>query len=62
MGDAKPGIRTAYPDGYRDPEWDGTFAGFRDVVIPARVKAITGKLNADLEPPDGMRFEWVAGE
>ena len=61
MSDAEPDIKISYPDGYHDPEWDGTEAQFRDIVIPARIQAITGKLNADLDLPDGLRFEWVAG-
>lgn len=50
-----------YPPGYRDPEWDGTEAGFRDVVLPARVKALEQGINewfADVLP-EGMRWEWV---
>lgn len=48
---------SVYPDGYRDPPWDGTAEGFRDVVIPARIAAMTEMLSRAL--PDGMRFEWV---
>jgi hypothetical protein len=56
------GRRFGYPEGYEDPEYDGTVAGFRDVVLPARVKALEGSLNdafADLLP-EGCRFEWTA--
>lgn len=52
-----------YPEDYQDPEYDGTVAGFRDVVLPARVKALEKSLNeafADILPP-GARFEWTAG-
>jgi hypothetical protein len=48
-----------YPDGYRDPEWDGSEKEFREIVLPARVAAITQGLNdrfADVLP-EGMRFE-----
>jgi len=51
-----------YPEDYRDPEYDGTVAGFRDVVLPARVKALEKSINeafADLLP-EGCRFEWVS--
>lgn len=50
-----------YPPGYTDPEWDGTEAGFRDVVLPARVKALTQGLNERYKDvlPEGMRFEWA---
>lgn len=50
-----------YPPGYRDPEWDGTEAGFRDVVLPARIAALTEGINAAFAGilPDGMRFEFV---
>lgn len=50
-----------YPGDYRDPEYDGTVAQFRDIVLPARVKALEKSLNeafADLLPP-GAKFEWV---
>ena len=50
-----------YPEDYRDPEYDGTVAGFRDVVLPARVKALERSLNeafADLLP-EGAKWEWV---
>ena len=51
-----------YPDDYRDPEYDGTVAGFRDVVLPARVKALERSLNeafADLLP-EGMKWKWAS--
>jgi len=50
-----------YPEGYQDPPWDGTEAGFRDVVIPARTAAITQGLTEQFADvlPEGMRFEWT---
>ena len=51
----------SYPEGYADPPFDGTIDGFRDVVIPARLKAIEQSLShalADLLP-DGQRLEWT---
>jgi hypothetical protein len=56
--------RFGYPEGYRDPPFDGTEAGFRDVVLPARVEALERSLNeafADLLP-EGCRFEWVTDD
>lgn len=53
-----------YPEDYRDPEYDGTPEGFRDVVLPARIEAVRRSLNeafADLLP-EGVRFEWTGGE
>lgn len=52
----------SYPDGYQDPEYDGTMAGFRDVVIPARAEALKQSLNETFADvlPDGVRFEWGA--
>ena len=53
---------SAYPDGYRDPPWDGTAEDFGEKVIPARTDALTESLNerfGDLLP-DGVRFEWTA--
>ena len=53
-----------YPEDYRDPEYDGTVAGFGDVVIPARLEAIGRTLNeafADLLP-EGCRFEYGPAE
>jgi hypothetical protein len=53
------GPNNGYPEDYRDPAYDGTLEGFRDVVIPARLEAVTRSLNeafADLLP-DGCRFE-----
>lgn len=50
-----------YPEDYHDPPYDGTAEGFRDVVIPARLKAIERSLNeafADLLP-EGFRLEWA---
>ena len=58
------GRNFGYPEDYRDPEYDGTVAGFRDVVLPARIKAIGRSLNdafADLLP-EGCRFEWAYGD
>jgi hypothetical protein len=55
---------TLYPDGYRDPEWDGSEAQFRDIVLPARLTAIAAEVNrrfADVLP-EGARFKWVSGE
>ena len=55
------GRNFGYPEDYRDPEYDGTVAGFRDVVLPARVKALEQSINetfADLLP-EGCRFEWA---
>jgi hypothetical protein len=49
-----------YPPGYRDPEWDGTEEGFREIVLPARIKAVTQELNRRCPLPDGMRLEWEA--
>ena len=53
-----------YPEGYRDPEYDGTVAGFRDVVLPARVEALERSLNEALAGilPPGMRFEWATSD
>jgi hypothetical protein len=56
--------RFGYPEDYEDPPFDGTTAGFRDVVLPARVEALERSLNeafADLLP-EGCRFEWVADD
>lgn len=56
------GRNFGYPADHRDPEYDGTVAGFRDVVLPARVKALEKSINeafADLLP-EGCRFEWTA--
>jgi hypothetical protein len=53
-----------YPEDYQDPEWDGTAAQFRGIVLPARVRALGQSLNetfADLLPP-AARFEWTAGD
>jgi hypothetical protein len=55
-------VTTLYPDGYRDPEWDGTVEDFAAKVLPARAAAITQGLNerfADVLP-EGCRFEWVS--
>jgi hypothetical protein len=51
-----------YPEGYQDPEWDGSEAGFRDVVLPARKAALAETINGRLAGmgfPD-MRWEWGA--
>ena len=53
-----------YPGGYRDPPYDGTIEGFRDVVLPARIGALEQSLNeafADLLP-EGCRFEYGPAE
>lgn len=47
---------TGYPEGYQDPEWDGTERDFAATVLPARARAVAGMLSAGL--PDGMRLEW----
>ena len=49
-----------YPPGYRDPEYDGTERGFAEVVLPARIEALTESLNDRYAGllPDGCRFEW----
>ena len=50
----------SYPDGYADPPWDGTTAGFRDVVLPARTAAIADSFTAHLASHGfaDLRFEW----
>ena len=58
------GRNFGYPEDYQDPEYDGSVAGFRDVVLPARVKALEKSLNetfADLLP-EGCRFEWTGAD
>lgn len=53
-------MTSLYPEGYTDPEWGGTEAGYRDVVLPARIAALTEGINeryADVLP-EGMRFAW----
>lgn len=50
-----------YPEDYQDPPFDGTTAGFRDIVLPARIAALEQSLNdafAGILPP-GVRFEWT---
>lgn len=50
-----------YPEGYRDPEWDGTAKDFGEKVLPARVAALERSLNeafAGILPP-GVKWEWV---
>lgn len=49
-----------YPDGYRDPPWDGTEAGFAADVLPARIEAITQLLNEQIAAAGypALRFEW----
>ena len=57
-----PGLPASlYPPGYRDPEYDGTVAGFCDVVLNARIAALTEGINDHYKDilPDGMQFEWV---
>jgi hypothetical protein len=54
-------MATLYPDGYRDPEWDGSEKEFREIVLPARIAALTEGINgryADVLP-EGWRFEWA---
>jgi hypothetical protein len=53
-----------YPDDYRDPEYDGTTAGFRDIVLPARRKALERSFNEAFAGllPEGCRFEWVSDD
>ena len=48
-----------YPEGYADPPSDGTVAGFRDVVLPARIRAIEQSLSEALADllPEGYRLE-----
>ena len=49
-----------YPEGYRDPEWDGSEAQFREVVLPARSAAMLRTLNEHLQelmPGTEMRWE-----
>jgi hypothetical protein len=55
---------SGYPEGYQDPEWDGTEAQFRDKVLPARQAAISETLNAGLAGMGfpGLRWEWTAAE
>jgi len=58
------GRNFGYPEDYCDPAYDGTPAGFRDVVIPARLKALERSINetfADLLP-EGCRFEYAPVE
>ena len=49
-----------YPEGYRDPPYDGTLEGFRDAVIPARLKAVERSLNGAFGDllPEGCRFTY----
>lgn len=53
-----------YPDGYRDPDWHGTEAQFRDKVFPARAAALQQSLSDAFKDvlPEEMRWEWVNGE
>jgi hypothetical protein len=58
---ASPG--DGYPEDYRDPPYDGTMSGlawFRDVVIPARAKAVEQALGATFADllPEGCRLEY----
>lgn len=58
-----PDLRFGYPDGYRDPLWDGTVADYRDIVLPARMAAIRESLDTmlgDLGFPD-LHWEWATG-
>jgi len=58
-------LRPGYPDGYRDPEWDGTPAQFRDIVMPARMEALKQSLDSELAalgfPQMRWEWEWDAG-
>lgn len=47
---------SCYPEGYRDPEYNGSLEEFRDKVIPARCEAISRVLSDLL--PDGWLFAW----
>jgi len=53
---------SGYPGDYRDPDWDGTTAGFRDIMLPARVKALEQSLNEAFAGPlpEGVKFEWTS--
>ena len=55
-------MTTGYPEGYRDPDWDGTEEDFASKVVPARMEAVAESLNDRLKNmlPDGVRFEWAA--
>ena len=59
LGDDCDGLG-GYPDGYADPPWDGTTAGFRDVVLPARTAALADAFTAHLAFHGfaDLRFEW----
>jgi hypothetical protein len=50
-----------YPEGYQDPVYDGTEAGFT-VIITARRDALLAVLNEHLESHgiDTMKWEWGA--
>jgi hypothetical protein len=52
-------ITIGYPEDYRDPECDGSLEEFRDIVLPARIRALERALNEALADllPEGMRFE-----
>jgi hypothetical protein len=59
-----PASDFGYPEGYRDPEWDGTLAQYRDIVLPARMDALKQSMDAVLADagfPD-LHFEWVTGD
>ena len=59
LGDDCDGF-PGYPAGYADPPWDGTTAGFRDVVLPARTAALADSFTAHLASHGfaDLRFEW----
>jgi hypothetical protein len=56
-------VNLGYPEGYRDPEYDGTPEGFAAVVLPARAAALLCSLNETYAGtlPEGVTFEWRAG-
>ena len=51
-----------YPEGYQDPLFDGTVAGFGEVVLPARRDALLGEINGHLRDHGitGLQFAWQA--
>jgi len=55
-------MTSLYPDGYRDPEWDGSEEQFRDIVVPARIAAIEQGISERFAGvlPEGVRFEWAS--
>jgi hypothetical protein len=49
-----------YPDGYRDPQWDGSAEQFAALELPARTAALEQSLNEAFPLPARMRWEWGA--